>query len=96
MFEFITKFFRKKAPTTLIVKMDSSPPSVDPSKDKVVKDVGDMPDTVRESGIERSEGHINFNNMKPITRKLKRGNLRKSFEERQTSYYDNGGELYGD
>ena len=102
MFKFITKWFGKKvvAPNPVIKlvvpegAMSESHVMVDPSKSGVVKDVGDMPGTIEENGIKRDVGHINFNNTKSITRKFKRERIRKSIEERKSSYYDDDGIIY--
>ena len=94
MFEFITKMFRfRKKQHTVLMEVPPGGP-IDPSKEKVSKDVGERPGITKDGMIERSEGHINFNNTKPITRSFKRGKLRKSLEERKTSFYNKDGKLY--
>jgi hypothetical protein len=100
MFEFISRIFRKKKKPTGIIKLSPEHRqalSIDPSKDKVIKDVGDLPDTDEIDGIKKTEGHICFNNnVKTITRNLKRKKLRQSLEERKTSFYNDHGKLYGE
>lgn len=99
MFESI-KFWWKKGKKNKVI-IDTEPKArieiVDPSKDKVEKDVGSLPGVVEDSGIVRSEGHVSFKkNTRTITRRVNKEKLRKSLEERKTSFYNNDGELYGE
>jgi len=98
VFEFV-KFWwkRKRTDATELNVTGIKPEIVDPSKNKVVKDLGSLPDTVEDSGIIKTEGHISFqNNTKTITRKINRDRLHKSLEDRRHHYYDGEGKLYGE
>lgn len=103
MFNFITRMFKKKEkPLSVLVaeipeqvKNDSQ--IIDPSKSHVIKDVGELPETVIEGEIKKTAGHVNFNKTKSITRKFKAAKIREELAKRKsnkTSYYDDDGITY--